>query len=218
MAVVLGSVVGGFVRKGLNQRYIEMLYVALGLCAVTLGIRTSAFAFGESEYPVLFIFSLSLGAVAGTWLKIDERFNRAIGRMSKGELSKGLSMGLVFYCIGALSILGPIMSALRDDNTFLYTNAALDVATSCILASSYGFGMLLAVPVLFLWQTALYLMALWGGTEVSEALMAEVSIVGGVLITASGVTVLKVKDCHTLSLLPALLVPPIFFLLKGLFT
>ncbi len=46
----------------------------------------------------------------------------------------------------------------------------------------------------------------------------ELAIVGGVLIISSGLSLLKVKDCKTLNYLPALLVPVLWFLLKGLFS
>ena len=47
--------------------------------------------------------------------------------------------------------------------------------------------------------------------------MAELLIVGGLLITGSGLSLLQLKDCRTLNLLPALLVPVIWFLLRSLF-
>ena len=46
--------------------------------------------------------------------------------------------------------------------------------------------------------------------------MNELSIVGGVLIISSGLSLLRVKDCKTLNYLPALLVPPIWFLVRAL--
>ena len=54
-------------------------------------------------------------------------------------------------------------------------------------------------------------------TAISDDLITELSIVGGLLIMASGITILKLKDCKTLNLLPALFVPILFFLFRGLF-
>jgi hypothetical protein len=53
-------------------------------------------------------------------------------------------------------------------------------------------------------------------TTISEALMAELLIVGGLLITGSGLSLLNLKDCKTLYLLPALLVPVIWFLIRSI--
>jgi uncharacterized membrane protein YqgA involved in biofilm formation len=76
--------------------------------------------------------------------------------------------------------------------------------------------MLLAAPVLFLWQGLFYGVALISSTAVSDALMAELLIVGGLMITGSGLSLLRIKDCHVLNMLPALLVPPLWFLIKWL--
>jgi uncharacterized membrane protein YqgA involved in biofilm formation len=46
--------------------------------------------------------------------------------------------------------------------------------------------------------------------------MAELCITGGLLIMGSGLALLKLKDCHTLNLLPALLVPVIWFAIQNL--
>lgn len=215
--IIVGSLVGGLVRKGLKEEHANALYVALGLCVVVLGVRTSVVAMAESHYPVLFIAALALGAVIGTALNLDGRFKKLVGRVSGGELAQGLSTGILLYCIGTLSILGPVMSALHGDETFLLTNATLDLVTSAVLASTYGFGMLLAAPVLFVWQGAIYLLAVYFGQFMSADQMTELSVVGGVLIVASGVNILQLKECKPLNLLPSLLVPFIFLWLKSLF-
>ena len=47
--------------------------------------------------------------------------------------------------------------------------------------------------------------------------MCEISIVGGVLIASSGLSILGIKDCRTLNMLPALLVPVLFYIVKSFF-
>ena len=73
-------------------------------------------------------------------------------------------------------------------------------------------GMILAAPVLFCWQGMFYLVAQLSSTALSEALMAELLIVGGLMITGSGLSLLNLKDCKVLNLLPALLVPILWFI------
>ena len=123
----------------------------------------------------------------------------------RGEapLSAALATATLVYCIGPLSMLGPVISALKGDNTFLFTNATLDLVTSFVFGSTYGLGMLLAAPILFLWQGLFYLVAMVSSQAVSDALMAELLIVGGLMITGSGLSLLGFKDCKTLNYLPA---------------
>ena len=160
-------------------------------------------------------------AVFGTALDIDGRFKRLIDKLKKdgdGEnrLADGLATAILLYCIGPLSMLGPVISALKGDHTFLFTNATLDFVSSMVFASTYGIGMLLAAPVLFCWQGMFWLVAHISSSAVSDALMAELLIVGGLLITGSGLALLNLKDCKTLNLLPALLIPVVWFLIVSI--
>lgn len=215
-AIVAGSFLGGMARRGIRAAYQEALFVAMGLAATGLGINAVVQNMPRSGFPVLFILSLASGGLAGTMLDVEARFQRLAGRFSTGNLAQGLSTAILLFCIGTLSILGPMQSALRGDNTYLFTNATLDFVTSMALAATYGPGIAFAAVVLFCWQGSIY----WGAGALSgflvPELMTELSIVGGFLIAASGLAILKIKDCRTLNLLPALLVPPLWFLLKGL--
>ena len=153
--------------------------------------------------------------VQGTGGKIAEAWPKQFCRPTVTS-GTGLSTGLLLYCIGTLSILGPINAALLGDNTFLYTNATLDLVTSAVLATTYGAGMALAAPVLFCWQGSIWLLARLCGNIIPPELLTEMSIVGGTLIAASGLSILEIKDCKTLNLLPSLFIPVLFFLGKSL--
>ncbi len=215
--ILTGSILGSVLRKGVKEEYQNALYTAMGLAATGLGINAVVSNMAKSHYPVLFIVSLALGSLIGTMLDIDARFQGLVGKYSKSNLGQGLSTGILLYCIGTLSILGPVMSALHGDNTYLFTNATLDLVTSTVLASTYGIGMALAAPVLFCWQGSIYLIAKnLSGSFFSEEMISELCIVGGFLIASSGLGILKIKDCKALNMLPALAGPVIFFLIKGL--
>lgn len=218
--IIAGTIAGAVMNRGIKEKYKETLYTGLGLACLGIGLNAVVSNFGKSEYPVLFIVSIALGGVIGTALDIDGRFTRLVDRLSKGKknnLAGGLSTAILLYCIGPLSMLGPVISALNGDNTFLYTNATLDLVTSTVFASTYGIWMILAAPVLFCWQGAFYAVACYSSSAVSEAMMAELLIVGGLMITASGLSLLKLKECKTLNFLPAMLIPILWFILRGLF-
>ena len=118
--------------------------------------------------------------------------------------------------MGTLSILGPIQAALYGDNTYLFTNAMLDSVTFLVLGATFGPGMALAAPVLLCWQGAIYALARVLAPLLTQTLMTELSIVGGILIFSSGLSILGVKQFKTMNLLPALLVPPVAVALLGL--
>lgn len=212
--ILTGSIIGSIIRKGIKEEYQGALYNAMGLAATVLGIHSVVKNLSESSYPVLFILSLALGSLLGTVADLDGKFHSLVGKFSHSNLGQGLSTGILLYCIGTLSILGPIQSALNNDHTFLFTNATLDFVTSMVLASTYGIGMALAAVVLFAWQGSIYLCAGLLSGFLSPELMTEVSIVGGVLIFSSGLSILGIKDCKALNMLPSLLIPILWFLIK----
>ena len=195
--ILAGSLLGSLIRKGIKEEYQNALYNAMGLAAAVLGVNSVVGNLPDSKYPVLFILSLALGSLLGTMANLDGKFQSRVGKFSHSNLGQGLSTGILLYGIGALSILGPIQSALNNDHTYLFTNATLDFVTSTVLASTYGIGMALAAGVLFLWQGSIYLSAGLLSSFISPELMGEVSIVGGVLIFSSGLSILGVRDCKT---------------------
>lgn len=215
-AILIGSAVGSWLKKGIKEEYQTALFTAMGFAATALGIHAIVQNMPNSSYPVLFIVSLAIGGLVGTILNIDEQFQKLVGKFSTSDLSKGLSTAILLFCIGTLSILGPIESALYNNNTYLFTNATLDLVTSMALAATYGFGIALSAVVLLLWQGGIYLAALYIEPFLTDALMTEISIVGGVLILSSGLAILGIKDSKSLNMLPALAVPVIWFLLLAL--
>ena len=208
--ILAGSVIGSVFKKGLKEKHQNALFTAMGLAAAGLGINAVVQNMPKSNYPVLFIVSLALGGLLGTAWALEHRVQALADRFSTGQLSKGLSTGILLFCIGTLSILGPIQSALYGDNTYLLTNATLDFVTSMVLASTYGIGIALTAVVLFCWQGSIYLLATVLGPFMTADMMTELSIVGGFLIACSGLSILNIKDCKTMNMLPALAVPILF--------
>lgn len=215
--ILVGSVVGSLIKKGIKPQYQDALYTAMGLAATGLGINSVVQNMTNSEFPVLFIISLAVGTLVGTILDLNGKFQALTTRFGSSELGKGLSTAILLFCIGTLSILGPIQSAVSGDNTYLFTNATLDLVTSMVLASTYGIGIAIAAGVLFLWQGTIYLCAGALSVFLTQELLCEISIVGGFLIASSGLSILNIKDCKTLNMLPSLLVPVLWFVLKDLF-
>ncbi len=214
--ILTGSIIGSLLKKGIKEKYTNCLMNAMGLAATGIGINSVVQNMPNSKYPVLFIVSLAVGSLLGNMIDIDKKFNSLTEKKGKSELGKGLSTAILLFCIGSLSILGPINSALNNDHTYLFTNATLDLVTSMVLASTYGIGIALAAPVLFCWQGAIYLLATLLGEFMSPELMTEISIIGGFLITSSGIAILNIKNLKTLNMLPALIVPPIWFVIMWL--
>lgn len=228
--ILIGGLFGIIVRNGIGEKYKSALFDALGLACLALGMNALLPNMAKSEYPVLFILCLVVGGVLGTKLDLSGRIDRMNAKLNakQGNTNNslnGLVTGILLYTIGTFSIVGPVLSYLspshgwafnESGNTYLYTNATLDLVTSAVLSASYGWIMLLAAPVLFCWQSMFYIIAYFFGEAMPEPMRVELSIVGGALIVSSGLSILGIKDCKTVNLLPSLLVPVLFYLVKAL--
>ena len=218
IAIILGSAIGALARKGISEKYINVLNTAMGLAALVLGVNVAMNNMSKSEYPVLFIFCLSFGGLLGTLLRLDQRMEKATSVMGKGaNISEGITTAVLLCCVGTLAIMGPVNAALNGDNTFLMTLATMNFVTMIVIASSYGFAVSVTSIVVLVWLSSIYGIAKVSQSFISQELITEVSIVGGVLIAASGLGVMHIKDCKTINLLPALIMPMLFFLFRKLF-
>lgn len=214
--IIAGSLIGGLVSRIIKEEYSRSLFTAMGLAAFGLGINAVVQNMSDSRYPVLFIASLAIGSLLGNILKIDERINGVTSKKKDGgKLGQGIVTGSLIFCVGTLSILGPVQSALYQDHTFLFTNAMLDFVTAMVFASTYGIGMAFAAGILLIWQGSIYGLTVILGNFITDTMMTELSIVGGFLILSSGLAILGIKDCKTLNMLPALLVPVIWCMIAG---
>lgn len=214
--IVVGSLIGGLFRKVMSEKLSAALMNAMGLAAFGLGINAVVQNMPKSEYPVLFIVSLAIGCLVGTLLNLDDRVAKLTQKNDdSGNLGQGIITGCLIFCVGTLSIPGPVQSALYGDHTYLFTNASLDFVTAMVLGTTYGIGMALAAGVLLIWQGSIFLLTLLLGSFITDVMMTEISIVGGFLIAMSGLSIMKLKDFHTLNYLPALFVPILPCVIRG---
>ncbi len=105
LALLVGTSIGCLVKKGINKRYEDVLFIAMGLAALGIGWENVTNTMPKSHYPVLFIVSLALGGVCGTALDISGRFDRLVAKVGKSNLGKGLATEILLCCIGARSLL-----------------------------------------------------------------------------------------------------------------
>lgn len=122
--ILAGTVLGSVLKKGIKEQYQETMFNAMGFAAVALGINAVVKNMGDSRYPVLFILSLAIGSLAGTMMDLNGKFNRLASRFSgssDSKLGQGLSTGILLFCVGTLSILGPHRKrCLRRQYLFVY--------------------------------------------------------------------------------------------------
>ena len=98
-AIIMGTIVGCVVKKGIKEEYQGALFNAMGFAATALGINAIVSHMSDSNYPVLFIVSLAIGSLIGSMINIDEKFQKLVGlnkltHMTNIKLNKVLKFQL----------------------------------------------------------------------------------------------------------------------------
>jgi len=205
-AIIIGGTVGLLLHGRFPERVRTIVFQALGLCVSIIGLQMALLM----SKPLLVIFSLILGGVAGELVDIESHLERLGDRVKTLARSKntlftdGFVTASLIYCVGSMAILGSFDEGLRGDPTILLTKAMLDGFASVALASTYGAGVLFSSVPVFCYQYGLTLVAGAFQSFFTEALMAQITAVGGILILGIGINLLGILKIRISNLLPSL--------------
>ena len=208
----------------------ETVKQGVGICVLMIGVRGAIAAVTASEavnayIEVISVLCMAVWIVIGELLRIDDWMNR-FGEFvqsrvrredgSSSRVGEGFVTATMLFCIGAWAITGAIASA-GGDHTSLIAKSVVDGITALILATTLGAGVCLSGLALLIYEGGLTLLACWVGPFMTPALLSEISIVGGILIMVSGFSLLHIKDCKTLNILPSLFVSIVLYYIAQMF-
>ena len=74
--IVAGTCIGSLLKERIRPQWQQVMFTAMGLAAVALGINAVCKHMPQSQYPILFIVSLSVGGLVGTMLNLTESSRR----------------------------------------------------------------------------------------------------------------------------------------------
>jgi uncharacterized membrane protein YqgA involved in biofilm formation len=111
-----------------------------------------------------------------------------------------------------MTILGSLESGLRNNHDMLFAKSVLDGVAAIILTSTLGIGFIFSAGVILIYQGSITLFASFLEPYLTVAIIREISIIGGILIFSLGINMLEIKKIKTANLLPAILIPPIYYL------
>lgn len=231
-AVVAGGLTGLLLKKGLSERFQDILTKACGISTMFIGaagtlqglLRVGEDGSLSTQGTMLLIFSLVLGGFAGealdieAWLeRVGERLRGAVKSRGDGRFVEGFVSASLIVCVGAMAIVGSIQDGLTGDHSMIFAKSVLDFVIVLVLASTCGVGAVFSAAAIFVYQGALTLLGMAVGNIMPAELIAQLSYVGSSLIFCIGVNLCFGKKIKTGNYLPALLVPVAYGLLGRLF-
>ena len=219
VAIVAGCLIGLVVRRGLKDVYKDILMQAIGLSVLFIGSATALKGLLDPDsLPILFILSLVIGGVIGEMARLEHKMERLgallQSKFGSGEhnVARGFVTASLIFCVGTMAIIGSLESGLRGNHDMLFAKSVLDGVTSMVLASTLGFGVIFSAVAVFLYQGAIVLFASSLEPILSTDVIREISIIGGILIFGIGLTMLNILKVRTINLLPAIVVPVIYYM------
>lgn len=216
IAIIIGGLLGMMlprISEGIKSTVMQGLGLAISVLGITMALK--------SNQIVLVIMSVVIGGIIGELLRIECRLEQ-LGDWLQAQLRKGssshhtssISQGFVtctlVYCIGAMAILGPLDGGLRHNHDILYTKSLLDGFLSIIFASTLGIGVIFSAVSVFVMQGVIALAATFIAMAFSQAsldaMIVQITAVGGVLVIGVGLNILQIKKMNVANMLPALVI------------
>jgi len=226
VTILLGSLIGVLIGQRLSERVRETIVTGLGL--FTLGYGVSVFI--KTSNPLVPLGGLLIGAVLGECWRIEEGmeqggvflrkvFHRNGTQEDHHKFVEGFVTASLVFVIGPMAILGAVQDGLTGNYEMLTIKAILDGFASIAFASSLGIGVAFSALSILIYQGGITLLSGFFGTFFSDAMITEMTAVGGLLLMAISLSsLLAIKKIRTGNLLPALLITPlIVFLLERFF-
>ncbi len=220
IAILLGGIGGLLFGRLLTERHQDTLTKACGICVLFIGISgalegmlTIDGAALSSGRSVLVIACIAPGALIGETLNLEGQFERfgkwlkiKTGNARDQRFVDGFVTASLTVCIGAMAIIGAIQDGLLGDYSLLVTKAVLDFIIVLIMTCSLGKGcMFSAIPVV-VFQGSVTALAGLLRPLMTAAALANLSLVGSILIFCVGLNLVWDKRVRVANLLPAVVI------------
>lgn len=218
-AIIVGGLLGILLGKLINDRLRDALITASGISVLFIGIAgamkgmLSLTADGFSTVnSMLLVLSMMLGGLVGELINFEgllERFGEWLKRKTGngGDTSfVGAFLTASFtVCIGAMAVVGSIEDGIRGDWSILATKAVLDFVMIMVMTGALGKGAVFSAIPVFVFQGSITILAHFIGTLLTDKALANLSLVGSVLIFCVGLNLVWGKKVKVANLLPAII-------------
>ena len=211
---LLGALFGRFLRDSAQDTLTKVCGVSTLFIAITGALEQMVTVEGtgiSTAGSMLIIGCLAIGAVIGEAMDIEgafERFGQWLKIKSGNAKDKGFVNAFVTasltVCIGAMAIVGSIQDGIAGDYSILATKSVLDLIIIMVMSCSLGKGAVFSAIPVAVFQGSITALAGLVRPVMTEAALANLSLVGNVLIFCVGINLVWGKKVKVANLLPAI--------------
>ena len=212
VAILIGALIGNMLRGGISERFRNVLMQAMALAVMLIGVTGAI----KTTDALIVVISLAVGSVIGEGVNIEKRLEGmgdALKSRIKGAeatFTEGFVSASLIFCVGAMAIVGSLDAGLRGEYSTILTKSLIDGITAAMLASTLGIGVAFSGLAVFLYQGLITLLAGLLQPLLTDAIITEMSAVGGLLIFAIGINMLGLTKVRVGNMLPAIFVPMVY--------
>ncbi|MDY0290392.1 MAG: DUF554 domain-containing protein [Sphaerochaeta sp.] len=222
LAVIIGSLLGLFLKNRLKSSYKEVVFTSSGLITLVIGI---SMAMQTGSFLIL-IFATILGGFVGYALSIEEGVlslgtwieSKLGSKHGDEEASRNFALGFLnaslLFCSGAMTVVGSIQAGTTGDYQLLLVKSVMDGCMAIIFSAVYGPGVMASALVILVYQGFFTLAGGFISPILGESGINELSAVGGVLLMMIGLGLLDIRKSKTGNFLPAMLIAPVLAILS----
>ena len=232
VAILFGGFLGLILKQYISKRIMDTVLQGVGLAVMIIGISGAigaAFTVvgGKitADHTMIMIVSLAIGAMAGELIKIESKLEgfgkyceRKLAKPGEGSaFAQGFVTATLVFCVGSMAIVGSMEDGIHANSDILFAKSALDGIAAMVFASTMGLGVLFSAVSVGVYQGLMTLLAIFVAPYLSDMVIAQVSLVGSVLIMAIGANMLKMAQIKVGNLLPAMFVPIVYHIARSFF-
>ena len=219
-AILAGGLLGALFGRVLHESAQDTLTKVCGVSTLFIAIAGVMEGMMQVEGnalvstgSMLIIGSLAIGALIGEILDIEgafERFGQWLKIKSGNARDKGFVDAFVTasltVCIGAMAIVGSIQDGIAGDYSILATKAILDLIIIMVMTCSMGRGCVFSAIPVAVFQGSITLLAGLLKPLMTDLALANLSLVGNVLIFCVSINLVWGKKIKVANLLPAIVI------------
>jgi uncharacterized membrane protein YqgA involved in biofilm formation len=212
LTVLIGGLLGTFLGDRMPETLRANVVRGVGLFTLAMGAKFAI----ETTNLLYMLGAMLIGGIIGSLLGLDRRLTalgaalqRRFARDRPSTVAEAFVTAAIVFCVGPLTFLGSIRNGLEGDASLLSVKSVLDGFTAIALAATLGWGVLLTIPVILVYQGGLALGAALFSGVLNDLQLAEMNAVGGLLILEVGLRLLDVRDVKVADFLPAIVVSPL---------
>lgn len=217
--VLLGTFIGSIFKSEIIKRIGERVFQVYAFFVLAMGVNGAA----DISDPLLILSSLVIGVALGEIIDLDKQFNRfgdfvqsKFSRGNDSKFSEGFVQATLLFCIGSMTFMGALESALQHSHTIYITKGVLDCISALSLTMGFGIGVALSAVGVIVYQGALVILAsLLSGVLVSET-VAICTTIGSLFLIGIGTNMLGITKIKVANFLPAMFVPIVYQLIQNI--